>query len=264
MDAVYGIDKVDQKTKARDRILSASQVNMCYEAPNNDYVITSSATSDDVTPRRVSSKCVKKSPERIVSQTRVNFCYEGQNEDDHIIVSRSRSDTEVPQKPNQLDFLRKEDDMVTSFQISQGGLVTSRPSFTAIRPDSVKTDAQEYTTIDTPYSTPTEPIYAEPENEYHYDASNVNRLVDDNSAKRTYSNDYASFRKIVHEYKPVDDLSKHGRKYTNIDDVIHRNVPEYVKTEASKGKRKLDKKKDRGKKNEEESVYENDDTMMVY
>ena len=243
MEAVYGIDKDEKKPHDRERVSSASQMNICYEAPNNDYVITSSVQPKHASPRRISSKSIHQSSDNILSNTQINLCYEAPGNDD-IIVSR----------PSRLDFIRKQDDMVTSFQISKSGLVTSRPGFTAVSQESPKDITNEYSVVGTPYTTPDEPIYAVP-GSLEYESSFDHALSQRYSAEGAYDNDYATLRGMPH----VQD-------YTNADDVItqsSRNVKK-VKSDEMKRNKKTEKKKDKGKKTEEENVYENDDTMMVY
>lgn len=258
MEAVYDADKREKKSKNRGRIPSASQMNICYEAPNNDYVITSSVNPSDVSPRRISSRSAHQSPEKRLSTSniKVNFCYEAPNDDDVIIVSTHSAASKNSKGPKQLDLIRKRDDMVTSFQISQTGLVTSRPSFTAISNEVQKESVNEYNYIETPYATPDEPIYAVLENEHQYDVSNIAQIFNANDQ----NNDYVSLKEKAHEYKNTDEVTYHARKYTN----VGSHVPEYVTAADLKKNKKNDKKRDKRKKAEEENVYENDDTMMVY
>lgn len=252
MDAVYAIDRDEKKIQGRERVSSASQMNICYEAPNNDYVITTSVQAPkqtaNISPRRISSKSVPHSPEKILNNTQINMCYEAPNGDDIIIVTRSNSDSS--KRPSRLDLIRKQDDMVTSFQISQGGLVISKPSFTAVTQGSLDPNTNEYSSVETPYTTPDEPAYALPGTENEYDAS-LSHVVGQKCTECAYDNDYATLRRSVHEYKNIDDVTAQQRR-------------KKVKSEDSKRSKKNEKKKDKGKKTEEENVYENDDTMMVY
>lgn len=221
MEAVYRCDEEKRKPFSRDRMLSSTQVNVCYE---------STISEDDII---------------------ANNCFAASN-------SNSIERNLIPTEPlSPLALIRKYDDVITSFKIdqsqdqksqdeltnqmnsSQRRFVTSRPGFTDIRSES---SGSEYIYIKTEPNDvfEDENIYAVPSfEESDYDTAeygpNPEKTIcqareNDNSAFHEYGNvanvPVNNNERVVHP-QFVKEYRRSSSDIDNVFDENHDTMMEY-------------------------------------